>query len=418
MRYKIRWCGYVSLKYKHQKGIAIKKPAFHLLFSGLLPLFILAHFGHHIVGALLRPMLPMIRTDLGLSYTKIGVLASAFAITSGISQLPSGWLADRFGVRLMVVLGVSGVATAGLLLSFSPSYTVLLIFIVLAALLGGGYHPASAVAISTSVSPKYRGQALGLHVIGGSSCFWIVPLLAAPIAVAWGWRSAYIALSIPIIILGAVLYILLRRRTQIMANKHQVAKSEAAVEKARIAWRKLLPFFILSVGTGMIIQSVGAYLSLYAVDRVGVSEATAATLMSVTPAVGLFVAPLAGYFSDRIGGVRVMLAVSVLTMPIIYLLGAMPTVPALVTVMIIFGIASYTRMPVSEAYIIEHTPENRHSTLLGIYFFATALASGLLTPLIGVLIDRFDFHFSFTIASVTLAFILVVCSVFLWVNRK
>ena len=67
--------------------------------SGLSPLFFFAHVGYHVVGAMLRPLMPMIRTDLDLSYTQAGLVLSSFSITSGVSQLAGGWLADRFGSR-------------------------------------------------------------------------------------------------------------------------------------------------------------------------------------------------------------------------------------------------------------------------------------------------------------------------------
>ncbi|MEE8418983.1 MAG: MFS transporter, partial [Dehalococcoidales bacterium] len=111
--------------------------------SGTLPLFILAHFSHHGIGAMLRPLMPMIRTDLGLNLTQAGYIWSAFSLTNGLSQLPAGWVADRFGVRLMVLLGVTGVAVAGFFIGFSNSLQTLIIFLVISSLMGGGYHPAS-----------------------------------------------------------------------------------------------------------------------------------------------------------------------------------------------------------------------------------------------------------------------------------
>jgi len=367
---------------------------------------------------MLRPLMPMIRTDLGLSYTQAGIVMSAFSITRGISQLPAGWLADRFGTRLLVAIGVSGVAVAGLLIGFAQSYVVLVIFLVIAAILGGGYHPAAAVAISATVPPEHRGRALGFHLIGGSSAFWIVPLVATPIAVAWGWRSSYITLAIPALILGIVLYILIGRRTQTRTDKQRTPDSEAPTTHVPIPWRKLLPFFIMSVATGTMIQSVMAYLSLYAVDQLGIAVATAAVLMSIRPAVGLFAGPFGGYLSDRIGGVPVLLVVSFLTVPLIYLIGVVPNMLALIAAMIVSGIFSYTRGPTSEAYIIGHTPERRHSTILGVYFFANAEVSGLLTPVVGILIDRVGFSSSFTLVSITLAVIVAVCTVFMWRARE
>lgn len=363
--------------------------------------------------------MPMIRTDLSLSYTQVGIVISAFAITSGISQLPGGWLADRLGVRAIVMIGVSGMSVGGLMIGFSQSYVGLIIFLVFAAALGGGYHPASVATISASVPPERRGWALGLHSIGGSASFWVVPLLAAPIAVAWGWRSSYIMLTIPTILLGIALFILIGKRKQSRSStESQMIGTEVTDTPVRIRWRQLLPFLVMSVTTVTIIQSIVAYLSLYAVDDLGVTESTAAMLVAIMPAVGFFAAPLGGFLSDRFGGIRVLVTISLLSIPLIYLLGVASNVPALVIVLVAIGIVAFIRKPTSEAYIFGHTPKGRRSTILGLYFFGGMAASGLLTPIMGNLIDRFGFQKSFTIASAVQAVVTVVCSLFLWKDKS
>ncbi|MFC1897217.1 MFS transporter [Chloroflexota bacterium] len=396
---------------------AIKKPNLRLYISGLLPLFFLAHFGHHVVGAMLRPLMPMIRTEFGLSYTRAGVLMSAFSISGGISQLPSGWLADRFGPRLMVLLSVTGVAIAGLLIGLSHSYVALVVFLVLAALLGGGYHPASAAAISSIIPPEHRGRALGVHSTSGISAFWVIPLIIAPIAVAWGWRGSYLTLTIPTIILGILLYILIGKRTQTHINKSQEVDSKVNATSAQIYWRQLAPFIIMSVTAGTILQSAASYLSLYAVDNLGIAETEAAMLMAITPAVSLFAAPLGGYFSDRFGSIPVLLAVSFSSIPLIYLLGLTPNVAVLAVLMFAIGITSSSRMPTSESYITGNTPIRRRATVLGLYYFASTEVSGLLTPVMGILIDRWGFYSSFTAASAVMGVIVGICSVFMWRHR-
>ena len=64
-----------------------------------------------------------------------------------------------------------------------------------------------------------------------------------------------------------------------------------------------------------------------------------------------------------------------------------------------------------------YTPEYRRSTILGIYFFANAEISGLLTPVIGILIDWIGFSSSFTVVSITLAVIVLISSMFIWRGR-
>ena len=338
---------------------------------------------------------------------------SAFAITGGISQLPSGWLADRFGARIVVAVGISGVALAGLLIGLSQGYWTLIVFLVLAALLGGGYHPAATAAISSAIAPERRGRSLGLHVLGGSSAFWVVPLIAAPIAAVWGWRSAYMTLSVPALVLGMALYVLLGRRARAGEREERTSGAETASGPESVPWRQLAPFIVMSVATGTMVQSSGAYLALYAVDHFGMAEAAAAMLVSITPAIGLVAAPLGGHISDRFGRVPVLLVASITAIPLLYLRGVAPNVPALTAVMVALGLVSFTRMPTSEAYIAGHTPERRRSTVLGIYFFAGAEVAGLLTPVMGNLIDRLGFYASFRIVSIAQAALVVLCVPFL-----
>ncbi len=368
------------------------------------------------VGAMLRPLMPMIRTDFNLSYTQAGWTMSAFSLTNGISNLPSGWLADRIGPRVMVLLSVTGVAIAGLFIGLSHSYSALIGFLVLAAIMGGGYHPASSAAISLSVPSEYRGRSLALHFVAGGSAFWVVPLLVAPIAVAWGWRGPYLTLTTPTILLGILLYILIGSRRYIRVGESTKVDKEVTTS-ARIPWRKLLPFIIITVTTGTMIQSVNSYLSLYAVDKLGITAAAAAMLMAITPAVILVAAPLGGYLSDRFGSVPVLLLASSLAIPLVYLLGAAHNVATLAALMVAIGIVSNARIPTSESYITGNTPQHRRAMVLGLYFFSETEVAGVLAPVMGSLIDRFGFDSTFAIASASIAMVVVVCSLFLWRNR-
>jgi MFS family permease len=382
--------------------------------SGIVPLFVVAHFGHHGVGAMMRPLLPMIRSDLGLNLTQAGYIMSAFTLTNGLIQLPAGWLADRLGARLMVLLSITGVAVAGFFIGFSNSFTSLVIFLVLSAIMGGGYHPASVAAISASVAPEFRGRSLGVHLIGGTSAFWLIPLLVTPIAATWDWRMPFKTILVPIAILGIVLFVLIGRRTRAIAIEREKTGSEAPPDDTAIPWRKLVPFMVMSVMTGTMIMSTSSFLSFYAVDRLNVPETTIPLLMAITPGVGLFMAPLGGYLSDRFGSVRVILVLGFTAIPLVYLMGVTPNVPSLIALMIAIGLVTNTRMPTSESYIAGNTPERRRSTMLGIYFFAGTGVAGPLAPLIGNLIDRIGYEQTFAMASLATTMVTVVSALFIW----
>jgi MFS family permease len=383
----------------------------------LLPLFVLAHTGHHLVSALLTPLLPFIRDELSLDYTQAGILFSAFNISYGISQLPAGWLADRIGPRITLTIGVAGVAAAGLLAGLSQTYLMLGVALVLMGLAGGGYHPSAAPLVSASVEPKNRGRALGVHQIGGTVSFFLAPVIAAGIAGALGWRGTFITLSIPTIAFGLVFYALLGRLGQARRTKPGTSAAPTEAAPAQDNRRRLLAFLILGISSMVLIYSTITFIPLYIVDHLGTSKETGATMVALVFSGGIWAGPLGGYLSDRIGRVPVILAVGLIGGPAIYLMTLTPYGLILWAILIIIGMAMHLGMPVVEAYIISHTSKRRRSTVLGIYYFGSRGGPGVMAPAIGYSIDRFGFATSFTIVGAAIVAITLFCAMLLWGSR-
>ena len=395
------------------KGNTIKKFGLPSLFSGLLPLFVLAHFSHHVLTALPIPLLPMIRNDFVLDYTQSGLVISAFTLSYGIGQLPAGWLADLMGPRILITIGISGVAVAGLLVGLSQTYLMMIIFLVLMGVLGGGYHPSAPPLISASVEPKNRGRALGFHVIGGSASYFLAPLIGVAIATAWGWRSPFIGLAVPTIVFGIVFYVSLGRRSYMEKKRYKIAGSHSATPSTPGHLRRLVAFMILSTFTQAVIFSTIAFIPLFMVDHFGVGKETAAICLALIYSAGLWASPLGGHLSDRLGSIPMILAVCLLSGPILYLLNIVPCGLGFGALLLTIGMILTIRIPVSEAYIVGHTPEPHRSTILGIYYFSGLEGGGVLTPAMGYLIDQLGFYSSFTIAGSALAAVTLTCSVFL-----
>jgi len=342
---------------------------------------------------------------------------SAYTLTYGISHLPAGWLSDRLGPRLMITLGISGVALFGILVGLAPTYLAMVIFVLLLGVIGGGYHPAASPVVSASVDKKNRGRALGLHQIGGTASFFLTPLIAVAIASALTWRGAVITMSIPAFVIGIVLFVLLGKRGYVkkaptIADNHRAEPGETSSNM-----RRLILFVILGVILQVMIYSVTSYIPLFAVDSLKASEKTGAFLFSFFHFAGLWAGPVGGYLSDRLGKVPVMLTVSLITGPALYLLSRSSLDWSVWGVLLILGACMYISMPVSEAYIITHAPERYRSTVLGIYYFASRGGSGLILPVVGTLADRFSFGTSFSLVGGVMLGIAIICSLFLWGSR-
>jgi len=348
-----------------------------------------------------------------LDYTRSTMVLSAFNWPYGISQIPAGWLADRINRRILMVIGICGVGVAGVLVGLSQTYTMLIVFLVMMGVLGGGYHPAATPMVSALVESKERGRALGIHEIGGGAGFFVVPLVAAAIAAAWGWRGSFIGLAIPPTIFGIVFYTVLGRlaaRSQAQPNTighHEDASPQPGYR------RRLVVFLILSVVTGGLVASVVSVLTLYMVDNFGTSPQTAASLMAIYYSAGLWASPLGGHISDRLGRVPVIVVINLIAAAAIYMLNIASYGMGIFALIWIMGITTFVRLPVSESYIIGQTTERKRSTIYGIYYFSMTESGAVFAPVMGSLIDHFGFYNGFTVASVAIVVVVLACLPFL-----
>jgi len=384
--------------------------ALRTFFSGLLPLFVLAHFSHHLLMALTIPLSPMIRSDFSLDYTYTGLVISAFNLSYGIGQLPGGWLADRFGPRWMITLGIWGVAMAGFFVGLSHTFGMMVVFLALMGVLGGGYHPAAPPMISSLVDPLRRGRALGLHMIGGGASFFLSPIIAMAIAAYWGWRGSFICLAVPTLAFGIYFHLVLKKRE--VRGGPERGRSSRPIEKdtAQRLFGPLIVVIFLSTFSAAVLFSVMSFIPLFLVDKIGYSKETAGTFFAVIYSAGLWASPLGGYLSDRFGPIPVLLFVLLLTGPVIFLLHFVSSWWGIGILLLALGMIIYVRMPVSESYILAHTPERKRSAVLGVYFFAGMEGGGILTPLVGYLIDHLGFFVTYTLAASMIVLTTLICA--------
>ncbi len=381
----------------------------------MLPLLVLAHAVHHLLTTLLIPLMPMIRNEFQFDYTQSGLLLSVFNLTYGIGQLPAGWIADRIGRRIMITIGIAGVALCGLSIGISHTYLMLVIFLGLMGLTGGGYHPSASPVVAATVKPERRGSALGIHLFGGSTSHFLAPLLGVAIATALGWRGPYIVLAIPTFAFGILFYIVMGHNSGFKTttpHKSETDNKEIHLQKSgRI--RHLASLIVLSTFTQSVIFSIVSFIPLFLVDHFGISEEGSGAFIAIYFSTGLWASTLGGFLSDKFGRIRLIITVCLGAGILLYLFNITPFGIAMGALMLLIGTFGAVRMPVTESYIINNTSEKYRSTILGIYFFSGTGAGSVLTPLIGFIIDNFGFSTCFTVASISVIVVALTCWYFL-----
>jgi FSR family fosmidomycin resistance protein-like MFS transporter len=321
----------------------------------------------------------------------------------------------------MIAAGISGMALAGLLIGMSTGFLMMAAFLVFMGVMGGGYHPSASPLISSVVTEKNRGRALGIHQIGGTASFFLAPLIVAGTARSLDWRGSLTVLSIPVLVYGLVLLLLLVLWGLGGAARDEgSAKAGADADDPRRDGKalNLVPVIVLNSLVQMLIYSSYSFVPFYVTDHFMKSKETAALMLSIAHIAGLWSGPLGGYLSDRIGRVPILVATGLVAGPLFFLLNLATPAFWLPLVLFFMGMTMYMSMPVTEAYLISHAPRERRSTIMGIYYSASRGGQGLVPLILGYMIDRYTFGAAFIAAGSLMTLSAVTCTVLILLGRK
>ncbi len=135
---------------------------------------------------------PAIQRDLVLSDSRMGLVFSAFTLAYALCEVPSGWLADRFGARWMltrIVLWWSAMTAAT---GAARGFGSLLGLRVLFGAGEAGTFPSMARAFGRWLPPNEQGRAFGLTIMAGALGGAVTQPLVVWILGRASWRAAFL----------------------------------------------------------------------------------------------------------------------------------------------------------------------------------------------------------------------------------
>ena len=154
------------------------------------------------------PALPLQRAELGLTLVQSGFIATTFNVIGMAVGMFVGILCDRFGHRLLGLVGLAMLVAAGLFGAAAWDFRSLLVSRLFE---GVGFIlftvAGSALMAAAAAEHRDRAKVMGLwsaYMPSGGS----LALLLAPLALAvWGWRGLWVATAIA----AAVAFVLIAR---------------------------------------------------------------------------------------------------------------------------------------------------------------------------------------------------------------
>ena len=134
------------------------------------------------------PVVPFITDDFAVSNARIGVALSGMWIAYGLTQFPSGVLADRLGEKRVILVAVGGTAVLSVLAASAPVFALFGLGVVGIGAVAGLHYTVASTLLSRTYDDV--GTAIGLHSLGAPIAGLLAPVASAWIGVRFGWRPA------------------------------------------------------------------------------------------------------------------------------------------------------------------------------------------------------------------------------------
>jgi ACS family D-galactonate transporter-like MFS transporter len=280
--------------------------------------------------------LPLIRSDIGLSFSQAGTLAAGSALTYALMQVPSGYLADRFGPKRVFLAGLLGVNVLSFTFAVLGTYPLLLANQTALGVFRAFMFAPGMLLISSQFPADRRDTAMGLYVAGGFSSNIVLnslgPLLVGPL----GWQALFMLFSGTGLLLGVTYWKAghpdpdrtglppVRLGDVRRLFRHPVLWFSAVVQFVRLA----------------VVMGLAFWLPTYIVEDKGFSLTTAGLVVALGAAVTAPSNFFGGYISDRLGRptlvIGTCLAVLAVTISLLINVGSLPVLIGVIAVNSVF----------------------------------------------------------------------------------
>jgi MFS transporter, FSR family, fosmidomycin resistance protein len=351
-----------------------------------------------LLQSLLPSIYPILKPNLHLSFSEVGLITFVFQLTASILQPLVGIYTDRNPLPFSASIGMVSSLCGLVLLSFASSLALTLLAAALVGIGSAVFHPESS-RIARSASGGHYGLAQSLFQVGGNTGTAIGPLLAALIIVPYGQASIVNFIVVPVVAIAVLLWIGCWYRgylEHLKTQAHSIKSTTLSLPKPIIV-KTITILLVLIFSKFFYTAMMSTFYTFYLIDKFHMSVPDAQISLFMYLAAVAAGTLVGGPIGDRYGRI-VVIWVSILGVLPLTLI--MPYSNLFWTQVLSMGIGFILASAFSSIIVYaQDLLPGRVGMVSGLFFGFAFGMGGLGAGLLGILADKTSVDFVFKLCA-------------------
>lgn len=350
--------------------------------------------------AMLGPLGPSLREDLGLTTIQQSLVVAVPVVVGSVGRIPVGALTDRLGARVMFPAVSFATVVPVLFVGLVAESFAMLIIGGFVLGLGGTAFAVGVPHVNGWFSPERRGTALGIFGMGTAGTA-VAAFSTVPLADAFGRAFPFVLVAVILAAYGVVAAVWIRDAPRTAAPTGSFFGNALSVIRIRTTWELS---FLYAVGFGGFV-AFSVYLPTYLREAYDLSHTDASFRTAGFVVLAVAARPVGGWLSDTFHPVPVLTGCFVLAAACALI--AMPA-PGLMPIGTIafFGLAAALGAAAGACFALVSmvAPQGKVGAVTGVVGAAGGLG-GFFPPLVmgGVYTAMGDYALGFALLAMTAA---------------
>ena len=379
-----------------------------LKFRGLVAGLSVGHGLKHFVQSTFLMLVPGLKETLGLSGLGMGSIQSVQGVSSAISNIPAGALADIYPnkIRWLLFFSMAMIGTGYLTLSTANSYLMVCVAV---ALLGFGSNFWHAPAFGTLAAryPRQRGLAISLHLTGAQVgnttgpcvigallegfAFSALGMFEVDIDSVLSWRQISLGVAAICLATCPIILSLMSDDDSLKIQTENKFRDYLRAGEKLVRNRHVIGYTALGGLRGAVHGSFSLFIVIHMAENLDFSEFKIGFHVALLTAAGVLSTPFLGHISDSIGRKPVIITAMwtmALLIPIFLIL---PTGVPFTLGLAVLGLVFFSVMPIITAAAQDSAGSGSEGSVTAMMFLGLSLVSLSSPPIAGTIYDNSSF---------------------------